>query len=92
MKGLSLTPALSICTPKLTYIYSTDNTHITGVTVGASNNSCSVPIAVQFPGPATTTSSGVTNEQLGTDPLTKWTKLSGSAVTFTLTTPIAVWA
>lgn len=80
----------SKCVPRLTYIYSTDNTHITGVTVGASNNSCSVKIPVQFPGPATTSASGVTNEQLGTDPLTKWTSLTGSAVTYTLTTPIVV--
>ncbi|KAG4438152.1 hypothetical protein IFR05_006363 [Cadophora sp. M221] len=78
------------CVPRLTYIYSTDNTRITGVTVGASNNSCSVKIPVQFPGPATTSASGVTNEQLGTDPLTKWTSLTGSAVTYTLTTPIVV--
>ena len=80
----------SQCAPKLTYVYSSDNTHITGVTVGATGNSCSKPIPVQFPGPATTSSGGVVNEQLGTDPLTKWSTLSGSAVTFTLTTPIAV--
>ncbi|KAH7400448.1 hypothetical protein BKA64DRAFT_482127 [Cadophora sp. MPI-SDFR-AT-0126] len=78
------------CAPRLTYIYSGDNTHITGVTVGATGNSCSKPIPIQFPGPATTNASGVVNEQLGTDPLTKWTTLSGSAVTFNLVTPIAV--
>ncbi|KAH7317283.1 hypothetical protein BKA65DRAFT_466259 [Rhexocercosporidium sp. MPI-PUGE-AT-0058] len=78
------------CSPNLTYIYSADNTKITGVTLGATNNSCSKPIPVQFPVSATTNASGVTNEQLGTDPLTKWTTLSGSAVTFTFSTPIPV--
>ncbi|PBP26132.1 hypothetical protein BUE80_DR002990 [Diplocarpon rosae] len=78
------------CVPNLTYVYSADNTHITGVTVGAASNPCAAPIPVQFPVPATTTAGGVVDEQLGSDPLTKWTTLSGSPVTFTLTTPIAV--
>ncbi|KAH8586590.1 hypothetical protein B0O99DRAFT_665688 [Bisporella sp. PMI_857] len=90
--GLAFTNRMTVdnCKPKLTYIYSTDRTKITGVTLGATSNRCSVPVPVQFPGAATTTSSGVTNEQLGSDPLTKWTRLSGSTVTFTLSSPIAV--
>lgn len=58
--------------------------------MGATNNTCSVPVPVQFPGTASTTATGVTDEQLGSDPLTKWTTLSGSAVTFNLTSPIAI--
>ncbi|KAI9049443.1 hypothetical protein LZ554_006475 [Drepanopeziza brunnea f. sp. 'monogermtubi'] len=82
------------CLPSLSYIYSASNTHITGVTLSASTtNSCSVPIPVQFPGPATVASPSsavFTDEQLGSDPLTRWTTLSGSPVTYTLASPIPV--
>lgn len=87
--GLTLL-SYSNCHPTLAYTYSGDGKKITGVTVGATGNTCSVPVPVQFPVTATTSSSGVTDEQIGSDPLTKWTTLSGSPVTFTLSTPITV--
>jgi hypothetical protein len=78
----------SQCNPNLSYTLSSDGLSITEVTVTADNNTCTVPIPVTFPVAATTTSSGTTTEQLGNDPLTIWTTLSGSAVTFQLSEPI----
>ncbi|KAK1138316.1 hypothetical protein N8T08_002851 [Aspergillus melleus] len=67
--------------------YTIANHQITGVTVSSSSNTCSAPIPVTFPVAPTNTQSFAT-EQLGSDPLTVWAKLSGSPVTFTLSTPI----
>lgn len=69
--------------------YTTANSKITGVTVGSSDNNCAELIPVTFP-VAPTSTLGFTTEQLGSDPLTVWVKLSGSPVTFTLSTPIAL--
>ncbi|XHG09471.1 hypothetical protein AWENTII_012527 [Aspergillus wentii] len=69
--------------------YATSNQKITGVTVSATGNTCSTPIPVTFP-VAPTSTQGFTTEQLGSDPLTVWVTLSGSPVTFTLSTPIAL--
>lgn len=82
--------ALDQCNPNLSYTYSADGKSITGVTVTASGNTCSVPVPVTFPVQATTSSSGTTREQLGQDPLTIWTTLSGTAVSFTLAQPVPV--
>ena len=60
---------------------------ITGVTVLAENSNCEEPIPVTFPVVPTDTR-GFKTEQLGNDPLTVWVKLSGSPVTFSLSTPI----
>lgn len=65
-----------------------DSGKITGVTVTANGNTCSEPIPVTFP-VAPTDTKGFTTEQLGSDPLTVWVQLSGSPVTFTLSTPIS---
>lgn len=65
-----------------------DNQQITGVTITATGNTCSYPIPVTFP-VAPTSTQGFTTEQVGNDPLTVWVQLSGSPVTFTLSTPIA---
>lgn len=75
------------CGYKLTY--KQDGTQITGVTVSSSTNTCSVPVPVTFPGTVTSTQ-GFTTEQIGNDPLTIWVQLSGSPVSFTLTTPVTV--
>lgn len=81
--------ALDKCSPTLSWTYGNNGTSIVGATVGSANgNSCSVPVPVTFPGTASTTSSGTTNEQLGSDPLTVWVTLSGSPVSFTLGQPI----
>lgn len=69
--------------------YTTSNQKITGVTVSAKDASCGSPIPVTFP-VAPTNTQGFTTEQLGKDPLTVWVQLSGSPVTFTLSTPIAL--
>lgn len=76
------------CKPTMSYVYSSAGTSITGVTISASNLNCAAPVAVTFPGSATTRSSGTTREQLGKDPLTIWVQLRGSPVTFTLDKPI----
>jgi hypothetical protein len=79
------------CAPNLSYTYSADGKRITGVTVTAINNTCPVQIPVTFPGPATSTvKAGATSEKVGTDPLTVWITLSGTPITYTLTTPIPV--
>ncbi|KAJ5707544.1 hypothetical protein N7488_007345 [Penicillium malachiteum] len=69
--------------------YTTQNEKITGVTVSATDNTCSEPIPVTFP-VAPTDTQGFTTEQMGSDPLTVWVELSGSPVSFTLSTPIAL--
>ncbi|KAI9733677.1 MAG: hypothetical protein M1834_003279 [Cirrosporium novae-zelandiae] len=84
------------CTPALSYTFSTSGsgsstkpTAITGVTLSTNGNTCSATVPVTLPGPVTSTQ-GFTTEQLGSDPLTIWVKMSGSAVSFTLQTPIAI--
>lgn len=85
-----LTSLRSACNPNLVYNYAADGKSITSVTVTATGNTCSVPVPVTFPVSATTTSSGSTSEQNGGDPLIYYTQLSGSAVTFTLGSAVAV--
>ena len=79
--------ARDACAPKLTWNKS--GSTITSVTVSATNNQCSVPIPVTIPGTVSNTQS-MRTEKIGNDPMTIWTTLSGSARTFTLSTPIAV--
>jgi len=76
------------CTPAMSYTLSSDAKTITGVVVTATGNTCSVPIPVTVPGAIT--NSGFTTEQIGTDPLTVWVPLSGSPVSLTLKTPVAL--
>ncbi|KAL3477509.1 hypothetical protein BJX99DRAFT_226018 [Aspergillus californicus] len=69
--------------------YTLANNAITGVTVTATGNTCDSPIPVTFPAaPADT--HGFTTEQLGNDPVTVWAQLSGSPVSFSLASPIAL--
>ncbi|KAF2458194.1 hypothetical protein BDY21DRAFT_363118 [Lineolata rhizophorae] len=77
------------CEPGMTYTLSNDGTSITGVTVTANGNSCDEAIPVTFPGPVTSNNGG-TPEQIGNDPLTIWVTLSGSPVSFTLSTPVSL--
>jgi len=79
------------CAPKSTYNYSSDGSHIVSVTVTTANgNVCSVPVPVTFPGTATASVSGVTADIVGADPPVYWAPMTGSPVTFTLTSPIAL--
>ncbi|KAE9969603.1 hypothetical protein EG328_006784 [Venturia inaequalis] len=79
--------ALDACKPNLSYNYEAGK--LAGVTVTATGNTCPVQVPVSFPGAASSASGG-TSEQIGTDQLTIWVTLSGSPVTYTLATPIAV--
>jgi hypothetical protein len=76
------------CKPKLTWTKS--GSSITGVTVSATGNTCSVPIPVTVPG-GVTSSAGVTRtEKVGNDPTTLWVTLSGAARSYTFSSPVAV--
>ncbi|KKK19527.1 hypothetical protein AOCH_007249 [Aspergillus ochraceoroseus] len=75
------------CNYSLSYVISSG--HITGVTLSANSNTCGATIPITFPD-APADSHGFTSEQLGSDPVTVWAQLSGSPVTFTLSTPIAL--
>ncbi|KAK4984019.1 hypothetical protein LTR50_006858 [Elasticomyces elasticus] len=77
------------CNPSLSYTFSADGKSVTAVTVSANGNSCSAPIPVTLPTGATTSGS-VSRDQVGGEPLIVWVTLSGSPVTLTLNTPIAV--
>lgn len=83
-------PFFSACDPNLTYNYSDDGKSITSVTVTTTSNTCSVNVPVTFPGTATTTASGATQDKVGTEPLIYWTPMSGSSVTYTLGSPVSV--
>lgn len=76
------------CKPVLTYITNPTAKTITGVTLTTNGNICSTTIPVTVPGTVTSTQ-GFTTEQIGSDPLTIWVSMTGSPVTFTLTTPVA---
>ena len=76
------------CKPGLTWVYSPDGKSISGATVGAgTSHTCATEIPVTFPGPVVS-ANGYKTEQLGSDPLTIWVKLSGKPVSFNLKTPI----
>jgi hypothetical protein len=79
--------ARDLCAPVLTYTTNPTAKTITGLTLAANGNACTVTIPVTVPGSVTNTQ-GFTTEKIGSDPLTIWVKLSGSPVTFTLTTPV----
>ncbi|KAK7747390.1 hypothetical protein SLS53_001644 [Cytospora paraplurivora] len=83
---------LDACAPNLTYNYADDGKSITSVTVTATSNTCSVKVPVTFPGTASTTATGGTQDKVGTEPLIYWTQLSGSAVTYTLGSAVAVYS
>jgi hypothetical protein len=78
------------CNPKLSYTYSTDGKTITAVTVTTTGNKCGTTVPVTFPGSAPTTSGQATADKVGSEPVIMWATLSGSAVKFTLPTPVKV--
>jgi hypothetical protein len=75
------------CGYALSYVL--DNNAITGVTLTANGNTCDAAIPITFP-TAPSNTHGFTTEQLGSDPVTVWVQLSGSPVTFPLSSPIAL--
>lgn len=78
------------CNPKLSYTYSTDGKTITAVTVTTTGNRCGTTIPVTFPGSAPTVSGTARTDKVGSEPVIMWATLSGSAVKFTLPTPVKV--
>lgn len=78
------------CKPKLSYSYSTDGKTITAVTVTTTGNRCGTTIPVTFPGNAPSTTGKATTDKVGSEPVIMWATLSGSAVKFTLPTPVKV--
>ncbi|KAJ4393753.1 hypothetical protein N0V93_002968 [Gnomoniopsis smithogilvyi] len=82
---------LDACSPNLVYNYADDLKTITSVTVTTTGNTCSVPVPVTFPGTTNPTSSaGGTTDRNGTEPLIYYTPMSGSAVTYTLSSAVTV--
>jgi len=75
------------CKALLTYTLDASAKSITAVTVSTAGNTCSAPIPVTFPG-TVVSQQGATPEQIGTDPLVLWVKMTGSPVTFQLTAPV----
>ena len=78
------------CNPKLSYNYSNDGKSITAVTVTSEGNKCGTTIPVTFPGSAPSVSGSATADKVGSEPVIMWATLSGSAVKFTLPTPVRV--
>lgn len=78
------------CNPKLSYTYSNDGKSITAVTVTTTGNKCGTTIPVTFPGNAPTVSGSASTDKVGSEPVIMWATLSGSAVKFTLPTPVKV--
>ncbi|KAH8802483.1 hypothetical protein F5884DRAFT_683853 [Xylogone sp. PMI_703] len=86
--GFANRMALDGCSASLTYVTNPSAKTITGIQVtSGGGNKCSVPIPVTVPGSVTSTQ-GFTTEKIGSDPLTIWVKLTGTPVTFTLSTAI----
>lgn len=76
------------CKPKLSYSYSNDGKSITAVTVTSEGNKCGTTIPVTFPGNAPTVSGSAKSDKVGSEPVIMWATMSGSAVKFTLPTPV----
>lgn len=81
---------LDACNPNLVYNYAADGNSITSVTVSTTGNTCAVPVPVSFPGTATASVSGVVTDQNGTEPLISYTPMTGSTVTYTLGSAVAI--
>lgn len=81
--------ARDACTYVLTYGLDIDAQTINTLTMTATDNTCSVEVPLTVPGDVVDTQ-GFRTEQLGSDPLTIWVRLTGSPVTFELQTPIDV--
>ncbi|KAM7185194.1 non-anchored cell wall protein-1 [Rhypophila sp. PSN 637] len=81
---------LDNCYPNLIYDYSEDGRFIVSVTVTTgTGNSCDVPVPVTVPG--TASSDGQSSlDKVGNEPAIYWNTLSGSPVTLTLSSPVAV--
>ncbi|KAF4637773.1 hypothetical protein G7Y89_g292 [Cudoniella acicularis] len=68
--------ARDACKPSLSWVIDPSQQIITGITVGATGNTCTEAIPVTIPTPVKSTT-GARVEQLGSDPQTLWVTLSG---------------
>jgi hypothetical protein len=76
-----------LCRPSMTYTTSADGANIESINVyTAGGNNCKTPIPITVP-VATSTTTGATKEQLGSDPLTLWVTMSGASRNYKFTTP-----
>jgi hypothetical protein len=79
--------ARDLCRPSLTYTTSDSGASIESFNVYTANgNNCKTPIPVTVP-VATSSTTGATKEQLGSDPLTLWVTMSGAGRNYKFTTP-----
>jgi hypothetical protein len=79
--------ARDLCRPSMTYTTSANGASIVGINVyTAGGNNCRTPIPITVP-VATSTTTGATKEQLGSDPLTLWVTMSGASRAYQFTTP-----
>jgi hypothetical protein len=77
------------CSPFLTWNYANDGLSINSVTITtATGNKCGVPIPVTVPGNVGSIPKDATKEQIGADPLTIWTKMTGQPTTIQLNPPL----
>lgn len=62
------------------------------MTVSSVDNACDVPIPVTFPPTAAVRVDGgdVQVEQIGTEPVVLWVRLSGESLTFSLDEPVTL--
>ena len=77
-----------LCRPSLTYKVNAEGTGIESVTVyTAGGNNCGTTIPITLPSTPTDTT-GATQEQVGTDPLTLWVSMSGASRTYEFSKPV----
>ena len=80
------------CSPFLIWNHSDDGNSIVSVTVNTNinGNKCNVALPVTVPNGVGAIPRGATREQIGSDPLTIWVKLTGQPVTVQLNPPMRI--
>jgi hypothetical protein len=77
------------CSPQLTWNYTPNDKAIASITLHtATSNRCKVPIPVTVPTTVQNIPAGATKEQIGSDPLTIWVRMTGQPVTIPLDHPV----
>lgn len=76
----------------MTYTYSDDATSIVSVTITSVDDACDVPIPVTFPQTAAVRVDGgdVEVEQIGSEPIVLWVRLSGEPLSFSMDEPVSL--
>ncbi|KAE9978646.1 hypothetical protein Vi05172_g3830 [Venturia inaequalis] len=80
------------CSPYLVLNHSEDGGSVVSVTVNTNinGNKCSTPLPITVPNGVGAIPKGATREQVGSDPLTVWVKLTGQPVTIQLNPPMKI--